>query len=103
MVRANETALRRRLADLHERVAGAPEEGWFFARIAQQVVEQRRVRELSQTELAELCGTTQSAIARFERGGRPPKIDTLLRMAEALDCELIVEFRPRTTPKGGAE
>jgi len=103
MARANETAMQRRLADLRERIAGAPEEGWFFARIAEQVVEQRRARELSQRELAELCGTTQSAIARFERGGRPPKIDTLLRMAEALDCELIVEFRPRTTAKGGRE
>src|SRR5438094_8234020 len=101
MSRRNETALRRRLADLRERVAGAPEEGWFFARIAEQVVDQRRARDLSQQELAELCGTTQSAIARFEQGGRPPRIDTLLRIAEALDCELIVEFRPRTKTKGG--
>jgi ribosome-binding protein aMBF1 (putative translation factor) len=100
MTRRNETALRRRLDELRDRVAGAPEEGWFFARIAEQVVEQRRARSLSQQELAELCGTTQSSIARFERGGRPPKIDTLLRMAEALDCELIVEFRPHTRAKG---
>ena len=71
-------------------------EGWFFSAIAEQVVAQRRARDLSQQELADLCGTTQSSIARFERGGRPPKIDTLLRMANALDCELVVEFRPRT-------
>jgi ribosome-binding protein aMBF1 (putative translation factor) len=101
MTRKNETALQRRLAQLRERVAGEPDEGWFFARIAEQVVAQRRVRDLSQQELAELCGTTQSAIARFERGGRPPRIDTLLRIAEALDCELIVEFRPRTKSRGG--
>ena len=50
---------------------------------------------LSQRELAELCGTTQSAIARLERGGRPPRIDTLLRIAEALDCELVVDLVPR--------
>ena len=103
MTRRNETALHRRLADLRERVAGAPEEGWLFARIAEQVVEQRAARDLSQQELAELCGTTQSAIARFERGGRPPRIDTLLRIAEALDCELVVEFRPRTKLRGGSE
>jgi len=84
-----------------KRILGEPEEGWFFARIAEQVVEQRRARSLSQQELARLCGTTQSAIARFERGGRPPRIDTLLRIAEALDCELVVEFRPRTRAKGG--
>jgi ribosome-binding protein aMBF1 (putative translation factor) len=101
MARRNQTALRRRLDDLRERVAEAPEDGRLFARIAEQVVAQRQARDLSQQELAALCGTTQSAIARFERGGRPPRIDTLLRISEALDCELIVEFRPRTKSKGG--
>ena len=91
---------RGRLQGLRNRVAGEPEEGWFFAAIADQVAEQRHARDLSQQELAELCGTTQSAIARFERGGRPPRIDTLLRMAHALDCELIVQFHPRTRPTG---
>ena len=86
---------------LRERLAHIdPDQGWFFARIAEQVAEQRRARGLSQKELAELTGTTQSAIARLESGGRPPRIDTLLRITEALDCELIVELRPRTRPKG---
>jgi transcriptional regulator with XRE-family HTH domain len=85
---------------LRERLAHIdPDQGWFFARIAEQVTEQRKARGLSQKELAELTGTTQSAIARLESGGRPPRIDTLLRIAEALDCELIVELRPRTKPK----
>ena len=86
---------------LRERLAHVdPDQGWFFARIAEQVTEQRKARGLSQKELAELTGTTQSAIARLESGGRPPRIDTLLRIAEALDCELIVELRPRTKPRG---
>jgi transcriptional regulator with XRE-family HTH domain len=85
---------------MRRRILGEPEDGWFCAAIAEQVIEQRHARGLSQQELAELCGTTQSAIARFERGGRPPRIDTLLRIAEALDCELVVQFRPRTKPKG---
>jgi transcriptional regulator with XRE-family HTH domain len=85
---------------LRERLAHVdPDQGWFFARIAEQVTEQRKARGLSQKELAELTGTTQSAIARLESGGRPPRIDTLLRIAEALDCELIVELRPRTKPE----
>lgn len=70
----------------------------FYGRIAAQVVARRTELSLSQRELAELCGTTQSAIARFESGTRPPKLDTLIRIAEALDCELDVEFRPRTRP-----
>jgi transcriptional regulator with XRE-family HTH domain len=80
---------------------GAPEEGWFFAGIATQVAEQRHARSLSQAELAALVGTTQSAIARLESGGRPPRIDTLLRIADALDCDLEVELRPRTTVSAG--
>ena len=86
---------------LRERLAHIdPDQGWFFARIAEQVTQQRKARGLSQKELAELTGTTQSAIARLESGGRPPRIDTLLRIAEALDCELIVELRARTKPRG---
>ena len=87
------------LEHVRERLAGA-EDGWFFAQIAEQVAARRRARDLSQTELAELCGTTQSAIARLESGGRPPRIDTLLRVSNALDCNLVVELRPRTAPKG---
>jgi len=78
---------------LHERII-AGDRGWFFAQIAERVAERRGAMGLSQRQLAELCGTTQSAIARLERGGRPPRIDTLLRIAEALDCELVVELEP---------
>jgi len=80
---------------LHERIV-AGDRGWFFAQIAGRVSERRMAMGLSQRELAELCGTTQSAIARLERGGRPPRIDTLLRIAEALQCDLVVELVPRT-------
>ena len=80
---------------IRERLAGAEERGWFFAQIADRVTERRTELGLSQRELAELTGTTQSAIARLEAGGRPPRIDTLLRIAEALDCELVVELKPR--------
>jgi transcriptional regulator with XRE-family HTH domain len=87
---------RRAVERVRERFAHVDEEGWFFAAIAEQVVDQRRARGLSQRELAELTDTTQSAIARLESGGRPPRIDTLLRIAHALDCELVVQLRPRT-------
>ena len=81
---------------LRERLAHVDDDqGWFFAQVAEQVAAQRKAHGLSQKELAELTGTTQSAIARLERGGRPPRIDTLLRIAEALDCELLVQLRPR--------
>ena len=64
--------------------------------LAVHVAAERARRGLTQTELAVLCGTTQSAVARLERGARPPRLDTLLRIANALDCELEVRLRPRT-------
>jgi len=79
---------------IRARIAGA-EEGWLFAQIAGQVAERRKERGLSQADLATLVGTTQSAIARLESGGRPPRIDTLLRIANALDCDLHVELQER--------
>jgi ribosome-binding protein aMBF1 (putative translation factor) len=78
-----------------KRISGVGDGGWLFAQIADQVARQRQALKLSQRQLAELTGTTQSAIARLERGGRPPRIDTLLRIAEALDCQLVVELRSR--------
>jgi predicted transcriptional regulator len=80
---------------IRKRLAHA-DEGWVFSQIADQVSRRRRELGLSQARLAELCGTTQSAIARLESGGRPPRIDTLLRIATALQCELAIELRART-------
>jgi predicted transcriptional regulator len=87
--------LRRRLA-----ASDADEEQAVFRAIAREVTKRRLEWDLSQRELADLCGTTQSAIARIERGARPPRIDTLLRIGRALDCELTVELRPRTVGHG---
>ena len=86
---------RRPLERLHERIVTG-DRGWFFANIAEKVADRRVAMNMSQRELAELCGTTQSSIARLERGGRPPRIDTLLRIAEALDCELVVDLKPHS-------
>lgn len=90
--REQKTALER----LAERIRTA-DRGWFFAAIADNVAARRQEKGLSQRELAEIVGTTQSAIARLERGGRPPRIDTLLRIADALECDLVVDLRPRET------
>ena len=90
MARPQKGALER----LQERIRTA-DRGWFFAAIADKVAERRQEKGFSQRELAEIVGTTQSAIARLERGGRPPRIDTLLRIAEALDCDLVVDLKPR--------
>jgi UDP-N-acetylglucosamine 1-carboxyvinyltransferase len=48
---------------------------------------------LSQRELAERIGSTQSAIARMEKGEAEPKFGTLGKLAEALNRDLLVHVK----------
>ena len=45
---------------------------------------------LTQAELAERMSTTQSAVARMEGGGTRPTLETLEKLAGAVDQELVV-------------
>jgi transcriptional regulator with XRE-family HTH domain len=57
------------------------------------IYELRTSAGLSQRELAERMGTTQSVISRLEEGGGGcPRLDTLARVATALDRHLVVSF-----------
>ncbi len=62
-------------------------------RLAERVRLLREARGMSQLELAQRMGTTQSAIARLEAGGTYPNFQTLERVGGALRAELVVEFR----------
>jgi ribosome-binding protein aMBF1 (putative translation factor) len=66
--------------------------------LAEQVRALRQLRGLSQRQLAERMGTTQSAIARLEGGGVAPSLATLERLASALDAELVVSLREHQEP-----
>ncbi len=57
------------------------------------IYELRTGAGLTQRELAERMGTTQSVISRLEEGGGSrPRLDTLARVATALDRHLVVSF-----------
>ena len=49
---------------------------------------------LTQAELAERMGTTQSAIARMEGGGVRPTLETLEKLARAIGSDLVVGLAP---------
>ena len=67
-------------------------------RLAERVRLLREARGMSQGELAQRMGTTQSAIARLEAGGTYPNFQTLERVGGALRAELVVEFRDAAPP-----
>jgi len=50
---------------------------------------------MTQAELAEKCQTTQQTIAKIEKGVVDPKISTLQKIADALNCELQELFYTR--------
>jgi transcriptional regulator with XRE-family HTH domain len=54
----------------------------------------RRERGLSQTEIAARMGTSQSAVARLERGGLDARLSTLERYAAALGHTVDWQVRP---------
>lgn len=51
-------------------------------------------RGLTQRELAEKVGISGAAIAYYETGQNKPKIETLFRLAQALDVEVSELFDP---------
>ena len=65
-------------------------------KIAEQVYALRKQRDLTQKQLAEIMGTTQSVISRLENTDyESERIDTLQKLAAALQCHLEVHFVPR--------
>lgn len=68
--------------------------------LGQLIYDLRTEAGLSQRELAERMGTTQSVISRLEEGGGARnRIDTLARVATALDRHLILSFPEKVPAK----
>lgn len=83
--------IKTRRAESTERQHGYDRAGRAI-RLALELRALREKKGLSQRELAELVGTTQSAIARLEGGRISPSLPTLDRIAAALGAEVTVTF-----------
>jgi len=55
----------------------------------------RKSKGITQEQLAEATGIPRPAIARFETKKHMPMLSTLIKVAEALDCDLTIT--PRKT------
>jgi len=62
--------------------------------LASMLIEARTNAKLSQAELAERMGTSQSTIARLESGAAKPSLSTLERFAEATGMRVRVSLEP---------
>lgn len=61
---------------------------------AQAIRHRREMLELSQEDLAELCGMHRTYVGSIERGERNITLTTLFKLSEALNCE-IFELIPK--------
>ena len=60
----------------------------------------RSQKGLTQDQAGNLVGITQAMVSRIERGESNARIDTLFRLLAALEMELTVTPREKTTDQG---
>lgn len=61
--------------------------------VVKTIIKERIKRGWSQTDLASAIGSRQPVISRLERGDSNPSLQTLSRIAKALDLSLKVSMR----------
>lgn len=71
--------------------------------VVRQLIALREQRGWSQRDLADRAGMKQPQLARLETGQVEPRLDTLQRLAAALNCNVHVSFEPadRSIAAGG--
>ena len=57
------------------------------------IIEQRKLKGMTQAELARKVGTRQSAIARLESGTYNPSLQFLKKVAKALDVKIEISLK----------
>ncbi|HZS90203.1 MAG TPA: helix-turn-helix transcriptional regulator [Chloroflexota bacterium] len=63
-----------------------------YREIAWLLIKYRMDHGLTQQQLAERVGTSYSQISRIESGRQKTNLDTLLRIARALDLKMVIGF-----------
>jgi len=63
------------------------------------LIEARTRAKLSQQQLAERMGTSQSTFARLESGSSKPSFTTLERIAKATETRVQISLEPTTQPR----
>jgi len=80
-----------------QREARAP-----YREIAWILIKYRMDHGLTQQQLAERVGTSYARISRIENGRQKTNLDTILRIARALDLKVVIGFEG-TSPDGKPE
>ena len=55
----------------------------------------RKLKGLTQAEVAERAGISRTNVSRFESGGYNPILEMLVKLATAMDLEILVTLRTK--------
>ncbi|MDY2760291.1 MAG: helix-turn-helix transcriptional regulator [Lachnospiraceae bacterium] len=73
------------------------------AKIVSAMIDQRHNLNLSQRDLAEMCGLPHSSVARIESGKSSPNLTTLLKIFDTLGLTLSVQTNPHSRMSSAAK
>lgn len=88
------------LNDIKRKLLAAPEVRGEYDALADEfetahaLIAARARAGLTQSEVAQRMGTTQSAVARLESGRREPSMRTVQRYAQAVGGRVVVRIEP---------
>jgi transcriptional regulator with XRE-family HTH domain len=74
----------------------APEGIVSVPTVMHRIAQRRKELGISQAEMARRCATSRAAIRSYEKGLAAPGLTVLLRMSEAVECQLTISPIPRS-------
>lgn len=86
------TDYKNNVRDENPEIAKDIDEAEAISRIVGTMIERRHDLNLSQRDLAALCGLPHSSIARIESGKSVPNLSTLLKIFSELGLSLVAEI-----------
>jgi predicted XRE-type DNA-binding protein len=69
----------------------------MYADVIDSLVACRRNLGWTQKQIATRMNTTQSAVSDFESANSDARFSTLIRYAQAVDCDMVIELEPRNS------
>lgn len=88
---ANWTDYKNHVRETNPEIAKDIDEVEAISQIVGTMIERRHDLNLSQRDLADLCGLPQSSVARIESGKTTPNLTTLLILFRELGLSLVAE------------
>jgi transcriptional regulator with XRE-family HTH domain len=68
----------------------------MYAGVIDTLVRYRKKLGLTQKKVAKRMGTTQSAVSEFESVNADARFSTLIRYAQAIDCNVEIQLEPKS-------